>query len=188
MDDKTMVTHEQEKDEPVISVEHETNEQEIAVDDVPLTADSTEAPTKVKFKFTTKKIVVLSIIVVAVIVIAFAFFHKSKFEKVSDECLQIAGTLSRDEDYFTIDTYPAFLESLESTSAGAAAILAPEYQANALEAIQYANEELGFNSFVYSKMLETTALMGRQSEENDKYKVSWTYHPDDGLEVTYEKK
>ena len=29
---------------------------------------------------------------------------------------------------------------------------------------------------------------GRQSSENEKYKVSWTYHPDDGLKVTYEKK
>ena len=30
--------------------------------------------------------------------------------------------------------------------------------------------------------------MGRQSEENEKYRVKWSYHPDDGLEVTYEKK
>ena len=37
-------------------------------------------------------------------------------------------------------------------------------------------------------MMKTTALMGRQSAETDKYKVSWTYHPDNGLEVTYEKK
>ena len=37
-------------------------------------------------------------------------------------------------------------------------------------------------------MLKTNALMGRQTEENDKYKVAWSYHPDDGLEVTYSKK
>lgn len=36
-------------------------------------------------------------------------------------------------------------------------------------------------------MLETSARMGRQREENDKYRVTWTYHPDEGLEVTYEK-
>lgn len=35
--------------------------------------------------------------------------------------------------------------------------------------------------------METNALMGRQREENDKYRVSWTYHPNRGLEVTYEK-
>lgn len=68
------------------------------------------------------------------------------------------------------------------------AYLLPRAQENALEAIKYANKQLGFNGFLYSKMMETTALMGRQSEENDKYKVSWTYHPDEGLEVTYEKK
>ncbi len=30
--------------------------------------------------------------------------------------------------------------------------------------------------------------MGQQSEENKKFRVSWTYHPDRGLEVLYEKK
>lgn len=67
-------------------------------------------------------------------------------------------------------------------------LLLPDAQEGALEAIRYANEELGFNGSVYSQMMNTTALMGRQSAENDKYRVSWTYHPDDGLEVTYEKK
>ena len=37
-------------------------------------------------------------------------------------------------------------------------------------------------------MMKTTALMGRQEEETKKYRVSWTYHPDRGLEVTYEEK
>ena len=64
----------------------------------------------------------------------------------------------------------------------------PSHQESALEAIKYANEELGFGDSVYSDMMNTTALMGRQTEENDKYKVSWTYHPDDGLTVTYTKK
>jgi len=50
------------------------------------------------------------------------------------------------------------------------------------------NTKLGFSDAVYRKMLQTSALMGRQSEENSKYRVSWTYHPDSGLEVMYEKK
>lgn len=57
-----------------------------------------------------------------------------------------------------------------------------------LNGIKLANEKLGFSKAVYNKMIETTALMGRQTEENDKYIVSWTYHPDKGLEVLYEKK
>ncbi|MBQ9942147.1 MAG: hypothetical protein IJP03_03965 [Christensenellaceae bacterium] len=67
-------------------------------------------------------------------------------------------------------------------------MLLPNTQENALEAIRYANDELGFNGSVYSKMMQTNALMGRQTEETAKYRVSWTYHPSDGLEVTYEKK
>ena len=88
-------------------------------------------------------------------------------------------------DYFTIDTYP---DSYENIDDNLIALLLPDIEKNALEAIRYANEELGFNDSVYSKMMKTTALMGRQNEETDKYKVSWTYHPDNGLEVTYEKK
>ena len=84
-----------------------------------------------------------------------------------------------------IDTYPDEYKTMDSTLVS---LLAPSAQENALEAIKYANEELGFNGSVYSQMMKTTALMGCQSAENDKYKVSWTYHPDEGLEVTYEKK
>ena len=36
-----------------------------------------------------------------------------------------------------------------------------------------------------SKMNKTRALDGTMSEENNKVEVSWTYHPDDGLEVIY---
>ena len=46
--------------------------------------------------------------------------------------------------------------------------------------------DLGFNSSVYEKMGHTTALMGRQETSNDICTVSWTYHPDKGLEVLIE--
>ncbi len=54
--------------------------------------------------------------------------------------------------------------------------------------IEIANEELGLPSSVYQKMLETRSLDGRQSDETDVIEVSWTYHPDNGLEVMYEVK
>ena len=76
--------------------------------------------------------------------------------------------------------------ALEARACGIQTLYVP--QENALEAIRYANDELGFNGSVYSKMMQTNALMGRQTEETAKYRVSWTYHPSDGLEVTYEKK
>ena len=160
-------------------------EQITAVEDVPAARGNAEALTAIRSKLTRKKLVILGIIVVAVIAVAFAFLHKSKFEKVRSECVQIAGTIVGSGDYFTFDTYPDSYENMDETLK---ALLLPDIQENALKAIKYANEELGFNDSVYSKMMKTTALMGRQSEETDKYKVSWTYHPDNGLEVTYEQK
>ncbi len=138
-------------------------------------------------KLNPKFLTILGAIAVAVVVIAFVFLHKSEFEKVCDECVHIAGQITGGADYgyFTIDTYPDYYEDMDESTV---AFLIPDTQKNALKAIRHANEKLGFSDFVYSKMMETSAIMGRQSEENDKYKVSWTYHPDDGLEVTYEKK
>lgn len=36
------------------------------------------------------------------------------------------------------------------------------------------------------KMNTTTWSQGRQMDSNDKYIVTYTYHPDKGLEVMYE--
>ena len=47
------------------------------------------------------------------------------------------------------------------------------------------NEALGLPSYVYQLMLETSYSMGRQTETVNGIKVSWTYHPDRGLEVLY---
>lgn len=138
-----------------------------------------------KPKASKKKLAIIGGIAVVIIVLALIIFIPSKFERVKSECVQIAGIITGSGDHFTIDTYPDIYEDMDEA---VKAMLSSDWQEGALEAIQYANEELGFSGAVYSQMLETTALMGRQSEENDKYIVSWTYHPDDGLEVTYEKK
>lgn len=58
----------------------------------------------------------------------------------------------------------------------------------AWEAIQEVNSKLGFTDALSEKMGETRAMDGRQTDENSKCKVSWSYHPDSGLEVLYEKK
>lgn len=133
---------------------------------------------------TKKNLIIAGSAFLAVIVLLVAILHKPKFERVKDECVHIAGMVSGSGDYFTIDTYPDAYENMDST---VRSLLLPGAQENALEAIRYANEELGFGGYVYSNMMETSALMGRQSETNGKYTVSWTYHPDDGLEVTYHK-
>lgn len=131
------------------------------------------------------KLIIICSVIVVVIAVAFIFLFKSEFDRVKEECLDIAGMISGSGDYFTIDTYPDHYKNMDATLV---ALLSSDTQEKALKAIRHANEELGFNGSLYSEMLETNALMGRQSEENDKYKVSWKYHPDEGLEVTYEKK
>ena len=49
------------------------------------------------------------------------------------------------------------------------------------------NKNLGLPDALYNDMITTTWSMGKQQEtyENVGIKVTWTYHPDKGLEVTY---
>ncbi|MBQ9842455.1 MAG: hypothetical protein IJO42_05030 [Clostridia bacterium] len=56
----------------------------------------------------------------------------------------------------------------------------------AILAIFYVNESLGFPSSLIDKMSSTRALDGMQSQSFEEYTVSWTYHPDNGLRVIYE--
>jgi hypothetical protein len=144
-----------------------------------------DVPVAAKPKMSKQKLAIIAAAAVAVIAIALIIFIPSKFERVKNECVHIAGMVTGSGDYFTIDTIPDAYDNMDAT---VKALLLPRAQENALEAIKYANEELGFNGSVYSQMMKTSALMGRQSEENSKYKVTWTYHPDEGLEVTYSKK
>lgn len=109
----------------------------------------------------------------------------SKFDRVENECVHIAGSVASGNNYFTLETIPDTWDNMDPT---VRALMLPSHQEGVLEAVKYANKELGFPGSVYSDMMNTSALMGRQVEENDKYKVSWTYHPDDGLTVTYTKK
>ena len=135
-----------------------------------------------------KKIIAGSVAAVVVVgaVVAFALLYKSEFEQVKDECLDIAGIVTGDgKTSFTLDTYPDHYENMDPDVVG---LLKASTQEKVLKAIKHANTALGFDSGLYDQMLQTNALMGRQTEENGKYKVAWSYHPDDGLEVTYQKK
>lgn len=157
---------------------------EVIVPEVEI-VDMMAEPVVAKPKMGKKKLAIIAAAAVAVLAIVLIICIPSKFKRVKNECVHIAGMITGSGDYFMIDTYPDEYENMDSSMQ---ALLLPRAQENALEAIKYANKELGFNGSVYSQMMETSAIMGRQSEDNGKYKVSWTYHPDDGLEVTYEKK
>lgn len=142
-------------------------------------------PQKKKFN---KKLLILSgaALLVVVVLVVVLLLIPSRFEKAKKEALDIAGQISSDgKNSFTIDTYPFEDTNMDSKLI---AVLAPDAEKDALKAIKHVNEELGFDDSLYDQMMETSALMGRQSESNDKYKVTWTYHPREGLEVTYKKK
>lgn len=154
-------------------------------DDEVMEGDIVQIDYKAKKQRKKKKLIIFLAIIIVIVAAVVVFWHQNKFERVKNEVVHIVGSLEGDDDYFKIDTYPEEYNDMDEV---AVAILGSGAQERALKAIRYANDELGFNGSLYSRMLETTALMGRQSEENNKYKVFWTYHPDNGLEVTYEKK
>ncbi|MGN0489829.1 MAG: Ig-like domain-containing protein [Ruminococcus sp.] len=81
--------------------------------------------------------------------------------------------LGYDYSYLMIDTNPLDLDDYSSYTAH--------------ELIQEANDLLGLPASVLEKMGNTTALSGTQTYQAHKLNVSWTYHPDNGLEVIYER-
>ncbi len=58
---------------------------------------------------------------------------------------------------------------------------------DALEAILSVNQALGLPDSLLDSMLSTTAMMGRQTEtySSKGVSVSWSYHPDKGMEISY---
>ena len=81
--------------------------------------------------------------------------------------------IASDGSYMTIDTNPYDIEDYT------------EYEAYLM--LDTINKDLGFSSALWNKMGETSAMDGRQTESNDNYTVSWKYHPDNGMDVTYER-
>ena len=55
----------------------------------------------------------------------------------------------------------------------------------AFDYVEKVNAELGFTEALFKKIGKTRVLDGTLSDENDLVKVTWTYHPDNGFEVTY---
>lgn len=143
-------------------------------------------------KLTRKNIVLIG--VVAVVIVGIVFFislvRGSFFGNVVSDMLNkypyANNSRAQDDSYLKIDTNPYDKSVDELTYVELSTF--DQVQTDSLNGIKFVNERLGFTDALYSKMMGTTALMGVQTEENDKYCVSWTYHPDNGLEVMYERK
>lgn len=76
-----------------------------------------------------------------------------------------------DGSYIEVDTNPLDFDDF--------------YNPTYTKVIEAFNEELGVPDYVYKLMITTTALQGRQTETVNGLIISWTYHPDNGLEVIY---
>lgn len=127
----------------------------------------------------------IALVLIIAIIAGISSYRRNFFDRVVTQMLReykyADNSRAKDGSYMKIDTNPNnddpdslfYNKAIESDS---------------LAAIKFVNEKLGFPDSVYQKMLSTTALMGRQAEENRKFIVTWSYHPDKGLEVMYEKK
>ena len=49
-------------------------------------------------------------------------------------------------------------------------------------------DELGVPSYIRMLMTRTSAIDGMQQEEFDSFKIHWTYHPDNGLDIIIHEK
>lgn len=125
-----------------------------------------------------KKALVITLVVIAVVAVVCIVASIDKPVNFKEDFSKYQYNswcdIADDNSYLRIDTNPSDRNDF--------------YYTEAADAIQDINRALGFSSALYRKMLETRALDGRQYDENDRVKVSWTYHPDKGLVVTYEKK
>lgn len=130
-----------------------------------------------------RNILIIGVIILVIIIIVVScssdglpVISKIDMQSVYDNvgCTSTYCEVASDGSYLEIDTNPYDIDDY--------------YSSSATEYIEKANLELGFTEALYSKMGRTRALDGTLTDENDKVKASWTYHPDKGLRVTYEVK
>ena len=115
------------------------------------------------------------IVIVCLCVCILASCSGVDFNKLNEEC-EAAGVYSyvgEDGSYLLVDTNPLDMDDY--------------YDADAWEMVKTINKELGFSESLEQKMGQTRALDGIQTEEQGNVSVSWSYHPNKGLEVIYEK-
>jgi len=94
------------------------------------------------------------------------------FEDIADHAwIEIAS----DGSFIRLDTNP------RNVDGGDISILAP-----ALADLDLILEELDFTAATRERMTATRALDGRQEAENDSFRASWTFHPNNGLVVIFE--
>ena len=135
------------------------------------------APNQVQ-KFPKNILIIAGVVVLAIVIFVVSLSNNGpKFKKLYDEyCDSKWADVASDGSFLSIDTNP---DDEEDTGIA--------YYA-AYSAVENINKALGIPESLFKEMGETTSADGKQSEDFDKINVSWKYHPDKGLEVTYKKK
>lgn len=92
----------------------------------------------------------------------------------NEYCTSTFADIASDGSYLSVDTNPSDKDDYTS------------YEAYL--AIMSINEALGLPESVLNRMNQTRSMDGIQSYSNDDLEITWTYHPDRGLEVNYSLK
>lgn len=133
-------------------------------------------PAKTKKK--TPTIIVAILALVAIVVGAVAVNAKPKgpdFQALYDEyCSSPWAKVANDGSYLAIDSNPSDRKADSNI-----------YIFEVDRAVKDINKALGFDESLYERMSRTNALAGMQGETGNGVRVSWDYHPKNGLEVTY---
>lgn len=142
---------------------------------------SNEPKEKKKFdilKLPKKVLILAGVVIVAVVILIVSISNSGpNFKKIyKTHCSLLWAEVGSDGSYLCIDTNPD-----DEDDNGLA-----YYEA--YKAIENVNKELNLPDSLFADMGKTTSGDGKQSEEFDDVIVSWKYHPDNGLEVTYKKK
>ena len=120
-------------------------------------------------------------VIMAIVVLLSIILNASKtvnFQKLYDEhCMFTWAELAEDGSYLSIDTNPYDLDDK--------GLAYPD----ALYAVEDINKELGLPSSLIKEIKETTGADGKQTRtyEDLGLEITWKYHPDRGLEITYAK-
>jgi len=92
----------------------------------------------------------------------------------NEYCTSSFATIASDGSYLSIDTNPNNKEDY--------------LDMDAYEAIISVNEALGLPESVNNRMNQTRSMDGIQIYSTDELEISWTFHPDKGMEVNYSLK
>lgn len=120
----------------------------------------------------------VAIVVVLVLIVSGMGSKGPDFQELYDEyCQSVWADVGSDGSYLCIDTNP-----YDNDDDGLA-------YPSAYTAVKNVNRALGLPESVISEMGETTGADGKQTETFEELgvTVSWKYHPDKGLEVTYKR-